>query len=214
MIHVIVTDRTIEVSGYSEIPEQQKDMADSIVFLAVRVFSAALEDVTGQSEAILKSEDNLFLLDRQRLNADSRILEKTLLHTLSAMADIYAGYMDMVDAETDQGQGRLDMRISKASFSGMNAEDIRVLFVALATVPGVNHATIRFDDGTGLFLSGDLGCCPEYGVIDQDGFIDGFPVGYVRDMGAFFTLTDDQDRPMSAARSGQGVNGLKEGDLK
>lgn len=95
MIHIIVTDRTVEVSGWSADPGDQKDMVDHTVYTMAHFFAYSLAGVTGHAEAILKCEDHLFLLDRGELDAEGSLLEKVLLYNLSLLADVYADYVGM-----------------------------------------------------------------------------------------------------------------------
>lgn len=209
MIHVIVTDRIIEINGFSGVPDQQKDIVDYTVYKLAQFFAASLEGVTGQSEAVLKCEDHMFLLDRCRLNDQSRVLEASFLHILAIMADVYDGYFEMVSTDPEDSRPPvLEMRISKAAFTMKGHDDILKLFRGLAAVEGADYSTIRFEDGTGVFLVHGMACCPEYGKMDQEGCIDGLPVGYVKDTGSCFILVDDQDRPLSESRSDKGINGL------
>ena len=105
---------------------------------------------------------------------------------------------------------RLELKISKRAFSKCTYDDIKAFYQELERVCGVNYATIVFNDGTGLFFVNCLTACPEYGRVDRDGCIDGLALGYVKDMGSYFTLTDDQDRQLTGGTSGKGVNGINE----
>lgn len=95
MIHIIVTDRTVEVSGWSADPGDQKDLVDHTVYIMAHFFAYSLTGVTGHPEAILKCEDHFFLLDRGELNPEGKLLEKVLLCNLSLLAKVYADYVGM-----------------------------------------------------------------------------------------------------------------------
>ena len=105
---------------------------------------------------------------------------------------------------------RLELKISKASFNRKTYGEIKEFLAEMEQVRGVNYFTILFNDGTGIFFVNCMSACPEYGKIDRDGCIDGFPFGYVTDRGAYFTLTDDQDRLLSSGTAPKGINGLNE----
>lgn len=105
---------------------------------------------------------------------------------------------------------RLELKISKRAFNKCTYDDIKTFYEELNRVGGCNYATIVFNDGTGIFFVNCLTACPEYGKVDQDGCIDGATIGYVKDMGSYFTLTDDQDRPLTKGTSAKGVNGIME----
>ena len=105
---------------------------------------------------------------------------------------------------------RLELDTTKAAFDRYTYEDIKQFYSELEKIDGINYATIRFNDGTGIFFVCGMTCCPEYGHVDRDGCIVGFPVGYVTDMGSYFVLTDDKDRPLSDGKIAKGINGIRE----
>lgn len=105
---------------------------------------------------------------------------------------------------------RLELDTTKAAFDRYTYEDIKQFYSELEKIDGINYATIRFNDGTGIFFVCGMTCCPEYGRVDRDGCIVGFPIGYVSDMGFYFVLTDDKDRPLTDGKIRKGINGIRE----
>lgn len=105
---------------------------------------------------------------------------------------------------------RLELNISKAAFGRYTYDDIKQFYSEMEKIDGINYATIRFNDGTGIFFVCGMTCCPEYGRVDQDGCIIGTPIGYVDDKGTYFVLTDEMDRPLSDEKITKGINGIRE----
>lgn len=120
------------------------------------------------------------------------------------------GKLILADAGVNVVGLRLEIKISKAAFSRKSYAEIKAFLNELEHVQGFNYATIRFDDGTGVFMVNCMTCCPEYGRVDRDGCIIGFPVAYVKDTGSCFVLADDQDRALVPGMDPKGINGIRE----
>lgn len=133
------------------------------------------------------------------------IKQKTGLHVSAAK-----GRLILAESGVNVVGVRLELKIRKAVFSKKSYEDIKVFMAELERVQGINYATLVFEDGTGIFFVNCMTCCPEYGKVDKDGCIDGFPVGFVQDTGSYFVLADDQDKPLSDGTDTRGINGIRE----
>ena len=120
------------------------------------------------------------------------------------------GRLIMADKGVNVVGVRLELKMKKTAFCKKSYDEIKTFWTELEKVKGVKYATICFNDGTGIFFVNCLTCCPDYGKIDRDGCIEGFPVGYVMDMGSYFTLTDDQDNPLIPEADKKGINGIME----